>query len=45
MKTEEPGFLNGLSYEKAVCKDFQDIRDLYTKEFKNLDIPLTVLPC
>jgi len=44
-KTLEVGYQNGLSYEKAVCKEFQDVRDLYTNELKKLDLPVKLLPC
>jgi aspartate/methionine/tyrosine aminotransferase len=44
-KTVLPGFKDDLSYETAVCKEFQDVRDLYSSELKKLDLPIKLLPC
>jgi kynurenine aminotransferase len=40
-----PGYKNGLSYEESVCKEFQEVRDLYVNELKKIDIPMKMQPC
>jgi len=44
-KTLLPDYKDGLSYEAATCKEFQEVRDLYTRELKKLDLPIKLLPC
>jgi aspartate/methionine/tyrosine aminotransferase len=44
-KTLIPGYKDGLSYEATICKDFQDVRDLFIEELKKFDIPIKILPC
>ena len=44
-KTVLPGYKDGLSYEAATCKEFQDVRDLYSRELLKLDLPIKLLPC
>jgi aspartate/methionine/tyrosine aminotransferase len=44
-KTLAPGFKDGMTYEAAICKEFQDVRDLFTEELKKFDLPIKLLPC
>lgn len=40
-----PGFKDGLSYVDNVCKEFQEVRDLFVRELKKMDLPLKTLHC
>jgi aspartate/methionine/tyrosine aminotransferase len=44
-KSVAPGFKDGMTYEAATCKEFQDVRDMYTQELKKFDLPIKLLPC
>jgi hypothetical protein len=35
-----PGYKDGLSYEQSVCKEFQNVRDMYVNDLKKIDIPM-----
>jgi aspartate/methionine/tyrosine aminotransferase len=44
-KTLTPGYKDGLSYEEATCKEFQEVRDMFTEGLKKFDLPIKLLPC
>lgn len=44
-KIYTPDYKDGLSYVDSVCKEFQDVRDLFVSEIAKLDIPVKTLQC
>lgn len=40
-----PDYKDGLSYVDSVCKEFQEVRDLFIKELKKIDLPIKTLNC
>ena len=44
-KIYTPDYKDGKNYVDTVCKEFQDVRDLFIKEIAKLDLPMKVLNC